>query len=96
MLGAALRGGSLESGNLYVTHTELHELLAQAFERAGEADSAAAHYARVADAWRSADPQFRARRDEAARRAAELLRLRRRDGDSSTRALRSAQGPRSE
>jgi tetratricopeptide (TPR) repeat protein len=42
LLRAALHG-SLEASNLYVTHTELHELLARAFTAAGEPDSAAAH-----------------------------------------------------
>ncbi|HWZ58103.1 MAG TPA: tetratricopeptide repeat protein [Gemmatimonadaceae bacterium] len=46
---------SLESVNYYVTHTELHEALAHAFDAAGHRDSAAAHYAWVAAAWRHAD-----------------------------------------
>jgi tetratricopeptide (TPR) repeat protein len=49
---------SLESVNYYVTHTELHEALAQAFDAAGRPDSAAAHYAWVASAWQHADPAF--------------------------------------
>ena len=53
--------GSLEASNLYVTRTELHELLAQAHERAGTRDSAATHYAAVVDAWRDAEPQFKVR-----------------------------------
>ncbi len=60
-LQAALRG-DLESSNLYVTRTELHELLADAFAALGRRDSAAAHYAAVARAWRRADPAFTARR----------------------------------
>lgn len=66
-LQAALRG-SLEAANLYVTHTELHELLARAFEGAGLRDSALAHYRWVVNAWRDADPPFRARREAALRR----------------------------
>jgi tetratricopeptide (TPR) repeat protein len=72
-LQPALRGG-LEASNLYITHTELHELLAQAFEAAGRRDSAAAHYRWVAIAWRDADPSFRARGRLAADRAAILAR----------------------
>jgi tetratricopeptide (TPR) repeat protein len=49
---------SLESVNYYVTHTELHEALARAFDAAGQHDSAAAHYAWVATAWQHADPDF--------------------------------------
>ena len=59
-LQAALRGG-WDGSNLYVTRTELHELLAQAFDAAGRRDSAAAHYATVERAWRRADPPFAAR-----------------------------------
>jgi DNA-binding SARP family transcriptional activator len=59
-LQAALRGG-WDGSNLYVTRTELHELLAQAFVAAGRRDSAAAHYTSVERAWRRADPPFAAR-----------------------------------
>jgi hypothetical protein len=62
---AALRGG-IEGSGLYLTRTEAHELLAQAFAAAGMRDSAAAHFAVVARAWRNADPLLRARRDTAA------------------------------
>jgi hypothetical protein len=54
------------------TRSEIHESLARAFERAGEADSAAAHYRAVADAWRRADPSLRARAVAAGQRAFEL------------------------
>jgi DNA-binding SARP family transcriptional activator/TolB-like protein len=57
--------GSLQASNSYVTHTELHEVLAQAFEAAGQPDSAAAHYRYVVSAWAHADPQFRARWEQA-------------------------------
>jgi hypothetical protein len=60
LLGAAIRGG-LEASNLYVTHTELHELLARAYEAAGQRDSAAIEYRWVASAWRDGDAPFRAR-----------------------------------
>jgi tetratricopeptide (TPR) repeat protein len=64
-LRSALRGG-WDGSNLYVTRTELHELLAQAFAAGGRPDSAAAHYAAVERAWRRADPEL-AGRYEAAR-----------------------------
>ena len=60
ILRPAIRGG-VDGGNSYVSRTELHEALAQAFEIAGQADSARVHYAAVEHAWRRADPQFRER-----------------------------------
>ena len=72
LLGAALRGGSLESGNLYVTHTELHELLARAYDQLGKADSAAVHYRYVVAALAKSDPQARPRYEAAAGRLAAL------------------------
>jgi hypothetical protein len=60
ILQPALRGG-VDGSNTYVTHTELHEALAQAFEAAGEADSAQAHFRIVERAWRRADPEYRER-----------------------------------
>lgn len=60
LLRSALHGG-LEASNLYVTHTELHELLAKAFAAAGQRDSATAHFRWVAEAWRDADPPYRER-----------------------------------
>jgi tetratricopeptide (TPR) repeat protein len=66
-LRPALRG-SIESSNLYVTRTELHELMGRAFAAAGARDSARVHFAWVEAAWRRADPRFRGRH-EAARRA---------------------------
>ena len=63
-LQTALRG-DLQSSNLYVTRTELHELLGAAFAAAGQRDSAAAHVRLVARAWEHADPAFRARRQRA-------------------------------
>lgn len=68
LLAAALRGG-LEASNLYVTHTELHELLGRAFEAAGMRDSAAVQYRWVATAWRDADPAFQSRGRVAAAKA---------------------------
>jgi DNA-binding SARP family transcriptional activator len=63
--------GPLESSNYYVTRTEAHYRLGEAWEAtAGAAarDSAAAHYAIVAKAWARADPIF-ADRVARARRA---------------------------
>ena len=60
MVQAALRGG-IEGAGFYVTRTELHEMLARLFEADHQRDSAAAHYAIVERAWRSADPSFKAR-----------------------------------
>jgi DNA-binding SARP family transcriptional activator/tetratricopeptide (TPR) repeat protein len=67
VLQPALRG-KLDASNFYVTHTELHELLAQAWDSAGRKDSASVHYAWVARAWEHGDPPY-AKRAEAARRA---------------------------
>ncbi|HEX7120192.1 MAG TPA: BTAD domain-containing putative transcriptional regulator [Longimicrobiales bacterium] len=64
--------GPVQSSNLYITHTDLHELLGRAFEAAGEPDSAAAHYRWVLRALRDADPAFHARRDSARARLATL------------------------
>ncbi len=65
--------GSLQASNTYVTHTELHEALAQAFEEHAQPDSAASHYAYVARAWAAADPPLRARGASARARVALLL-----------------------
>jgi DNA-binding SARP family transcriptional activator/TolB-like protein len=68
LLRGALHGG-LEASNLYITHTELHEVLGRAFEALGQRDSAAAEYRWVAAAWRDADPPFRERGRAAAAKA---------------------------
>jgi tetratricopeptide (TPR) repeat protein len=60
VLRPALHGG-VDGSNTYLTHTELHEAAAQAFELAGRFDSAAAHYQAVERAWRHADPEYAAR-----------------------------------
>ena len=60
IVSAALHGG-IDGSNLYVTRTELHELLAQAFDRLGNRDSAAVHYRAVVHAWDRSDPIFRSR-----------------------------------
>ena len=60
VLQSSLRGG-WDGSNLYVSRTELHELLAQAFAASGRRDSAAVHFRMVESAWRRADPGFAAR-----------------------------------
>jgi len=65
LVQAALHGG-LEGSCLYITRTDLHELLAQLFDAAGQRDSAAKHYTIVDRAWAHADSAF-ARRHDAAR-----------------------------
>lgn len=60
--------GALDGSNMYVTRTDLHEALAQAFDMAGMRDSAIVHYRAVISAWHSADANLRARRDSAAAR----------------------------
>lgn len=57
--------GDIDGSNLYVTRTELHELLGQAFAQLGMRDSAAVHYRAVVRAWERADPPYRQRRDQA-------------------------------
>ncbi|HEX5438386.1 MAG TPA: BTAD domain-containing putative transcriptional regulator [Gemmatimonadaceae bacterium] len=69
ILHSALRGG-LEGSNLYITRTELHEALGQAFTMAGLPDSAAVHDRRVVRAWAHADPQFTTRVEMARARLA--------------------------
>ena len=54
-------GQSVEGSGLYVTSTELEELLAKAWDAAGVADSAVVHYRQVVSAWQNADPDLRAR-----------------------------------
>ena len=70
-LQAALRG-DLQASNLYVTRTELHELLAQAFDRSGNRDSAVVHYRAVANAWQRCDSDLRPRLIAARARLNEL------------------------
>jgi tetratricopeptide (TPR) repeat protein len=61
---AALHGG-IDGPNLYITRTDLHELLARAFDLAGNPDSAVVHHRAVVRAWVNADPLYHARRDSA-------------------------------
>lgn len=60
LLRAALQG-SLETTNYYITHTELHELLAEAYARLGQADSARVHWSWVTRALAHADSAARPR-----------------------------------
>ena len=71
ILEAGLRGPVGATGT-YATRTELQELLALAYERAGDRNRAAAQYRRVLHAWSRADEQLRARRAAASRRLAAL------------------------
>ncbi len=57
--------GDIDGSNLYVTRTDLHEVLAQAFDQIGSRDSAAFHYRAVASAWKRADARYNARREVA-------------------------------
>jgi tetratricopeptide (TPR) repeat protein len=86
-LQPALRG-SIDASNLYITRTELHELLAQAFDQAGQPDSAAAHYRAVVRAWQRADDRFIPRRLAAAARIQSLTRNASATGYRPTRIVR--------
>ena len=72
VLQPALRG-KLDASNFYLTQTEIRELLAQAWDSAGRADSASVHYAWVARAWEHGDPSY-AKRATAARERVLALR----------------------
>jgi DNA-binding SARP family transcriptional activator len=67
VLQPALRG-SLESSNTYVSRTDIHEALGEAWAAVGGAaarDSSRAHYALVVRAWQRADPSFAERKARA-------------------------------
>lgn len=66
--------GPLEAASGYITRTELHELLAQAFDAMHQPDSAAVHYRWLTNAWRGADPQFKRRYEIAQARLSSLAR----------------------
>jgi hypothetical protein len=70
-LPPALRG-QLQASNLYAIRTELHEVLARAWDALGASDSAAAHYAVVARTWSAGDAAFKARTASAQARASAL------------------------
>ena len=61
-----------EATALYVTRTEMRELLARAWDAAGVRDSAVVHYRAVANAWRRADPVLRPRLEAVQARLAAL------------------------
>jgi tetratricopeptide (TPR) repeat protein len=75
VLEPALRG-KLDASNFYLTQTEIRELLAQAWDSAGRADSASAHYTWVARAWEHGDPPY-AKRAATARERVIALRSKR-------------------
>ena len=64
--------GPLDGSNLYVTNTELRELLGRAFDLAGAPDSALVQYRQVLHAWQRADPALGARVDSIRARVAAL------------------------
>jgi tetratricopeptide (TPR) repeat protein len=64
--------GPIEAASYYLTGTDIHAELGDAFDRAGEPDSALAHYQYVLAAWRHADPEFRPRIDAIERRVRSL------------------------
>ncbi len=51
--------GPLDAMGRYVTRTELDDLMALSFARAGQLDSARVYASRVRAAWRDADPEIR-------------------------------------
>jgi hypothetical protein len=69
ILQPVLRGG-IDGSNTYLTRTDVHELLGDAFMTAGIPDSARTHFAAVARALRNADPAFRSRYERARMAAA--------------------------
>ena len=64
--------GYRSGGGLYTTQTELHAALASTWEAAGNADSARAHWARVSEAWKDADPVLAPRLAQARREGGAL------------------------
>jgi DNA-binding SARP family transcriptional activator/thioredoxin-like negative regulator of GroEL len=71
-LQSVLRGG-FEGSGIYVTRTDVAERLAQAFEAAGQHDSAAVYYARVARDWENADTPFTPRLYQARGKVVRML-----------------------
>jgi tetratricopeptide (TPR) repeat protein len=72
VLRPAARGWFLETTNLHIALTEVHERLAQAHEMAGAPDSAAAHWRWVVESWERADAPLTSRWTQAAARIAGL------------------------
>ena len=71
VLEPVLRGG-IDGSNAYVTHAEVHELLARAWSDAGEPARALPHLRYVVTAWRRADPAYAPRRRAAERALARV------------------------
>ncbi len=61
ILRPILHADFLSGSTFYVTATEVHEALGQAFAALDQPDSARVHYAYVARVWDKADPQFQSR-----------------------------------
>ncbi len=66
--------GPLEGSSLYLTLTETHALLGQAWESAGSPDSAASHFHWAVNALAGADPGQTTRREEMKKRLVALQR----------------------
>ena len=60
--------GPVEASSYYLTFAQLHATIGFAFDRAGQADSAIAHYRWALAAWHNADPELRPQVDAIARR----------------------------
>jgi DNA-binding SARP family transcriptional activator len=73
VLSAPLHG-PIEASNYYLTYTDLHAALGEAFDRANEPDSALAHYRQVLAAWHAADAELRPRLDSILQRVGALTR----------------------
>lgn len=71
ILRPATHGGMM-GANLYITMTELQRDLAEAFEAAGQRDSALVYYRKVLKAWARGDNRLAPTRDSLARRVALL------------------------
>lgn len=61
ILRPILHADFLSGSTFYVTATEVHEALGQAFAALHQPDSAAVHYAYVVRVWDKADPRFQSR-----------------------------------
>jgi DNA-binding SARP family transcriptional activator len=64
VLAAALHS-ELTASVQYITNTELHALLGEAWAQAGQRDSARVHLRIAAERWKDAEPEWTARRDSA-------------------------------
>jgi DNA-binding SARP family transcriptional activator len=64
--------GPVSAAGLYATRTELQQLLAEAYDKSDQRDSAITQYRLVSRAWRHADPQFDQRRAAVETRIAAL------------------------